>query len=86
MLMKAKPLIDAVESIIEKLAVEDRDVVGKLVFVSPSEKVFNQRMAYEYAEKLTDVILVCGRYEGIDYRFEQYMQEKYGSYFEKVSL
>lgn len=86
MLMKAKPIIDAVESIIEKLAAEGRDIVGKLVFLSPSEKVFNQQVAYEYAEKLTDIIFVCGRYEGIDYRFEQYMQEKYGNYFVKLSL
>lgn len=77
MLMKAKPVIDAVESIIAKLAEDGRNVTGKLIFLSPSEKVFNQTIAYEYAEKLTDIIFVCGRYEGIDYRFEQYMEEKY---------
>lgn len=54
--------------------------------MSPSEKVFNQQIAYEYAEKLTDIILVCGRYEGVDYRFEQYMHDKYKDFFVKISL
>ncbi len=86
MLMKAKPVIDAVESIIEELAKGDRDIVGKLIFFAPSKKVFNQEIAYGYAKKITDIIIVCGRYEGIDHRFEEYMEEKYPEQFEKISL
>lgn len=85
MLMKAKPVIDAVEDIIAKnnLAAGDN---RKIIYMSPSEKVFNQEYAYECAESLMNIIFVCGRYEGIDYRFEEYMQDKYGEKFEKVSL
>ena len=58
----------------------------KIVFMSPSEKIFNQEVAYECAGSLKDIIFVCGRYEGVDYRFEQYMQEKYPEQFVKLSL
>ena len=54
--------------------------------MSPSERIFNQQYAYECAEGLENIIFVCGRYEGIDYRFEQYMTDKYREKFEKVSL
>ncbi|MBP6910063.1 hypothetical protein KBC03_00460 [Patescibacteria group bacterium] len=86
MLMKAKPLIDAVESIIENKKLTIKNSAWRIVFMSPSEKIFNQGVAYQYAGDLQNIIFVCGRYEGIDYRFEQYMQDKYGDYFEKMSL
>jgi len=54
--------------------------------LSPAQEEFNQRVAYTYAQGLEHIIFVCGRYEGIDYRFEQYMQEKYPKNFVKMSL
>lgn len=86
MLMKAKPLIDSVESIITNYELQITNYDRKIVYMSPSEKIFNQEIAYQYAGALKDIIFVCGRYEGIDYRFEQYMQEKYPKHFEKLSL
>lgn len=85
MLMKAKPVIESVEQIISEnsLAVGDN---RKIIFLSPSEKIFNQEISYDYAKELTNIIFVCGRYEGIDYRFEQYMTEKYAAHYEKLSL
>lgn len=86
MLMKAKPVIDSVEQIITNYELQITNNNWKIVFMSPSEKIFNQKLAYEYARELKDIIFVCGRYEGIDYRFEQYMMEKYPQHFEKISL
>ena len=90
MLLKAKPVIDAVEGVIEKnhlIALEDTGATPtwKVLFLSPSQTVFNQQLAYEYA-KLDHIIFVSGRYEGIDNRFEQYMQKKYAHHFCKISL
>lgn len=85
MLMKAKPVIDAVEDIIAKNNLTKGEK-WKIIYMSPSEKVFNQELAYGYAERLEDIVFVCGRYEGIDYRFEEYMNDTYGDHFEKVSL
>ena len=84
MLMKAQPLIDAVESIVAKhqlLGTNSR----KVVFLSPSTIVWNQQLAYDYSH-LDHVIFVSGRYEWIDHRFEEYMQKKHPDNFSKISL
>ncbi len=86
MLMKAKPIIESIESIIENRKLKKENSDRKIIYMSPSEKIFNQKIAYEYAENMSDIIVVCGRYEGIDYRFEQYMEEKYSNNFVKLSL
>lgn len=81
MLMKAQPMIDAVESIISTNNLSD----FQIIFPSPSQKIFNQTTAMKYSEN-KDIIFICGRYEGIDYRFQQYMEKKYPTQFSKVSL
>ena len=40
---------------------------GRVIYLSPSGKPFNQAMARELAEE-KELILLCGRYEGIDQR------------------
>ena len=83
MLMKAKPIIDSIESI----GIRDWGLGTnrKIIFLSPSPTIFNQQLAYDYS-KLDHIIFVSGRYEWIDYRFEQYMQKKYPDNFVKLSL
>lgn len=81
MLIKAEPIIDAVDSIIEKIASKN----WAILFPSPSKTVFAQKHAHVFA-KYDDLIIVCGRYEGIDYRWEQYFQDKYPDRFMRVSL
>ncbi len=41
---------------------------AKVVVMSPQGKPFSQKMAREFADSGQDMILVCGRYEGIDER------------------
>lgn len=79
--MKAKPAIDAVESIITKL----KNKKFTIILPSPSKEEFNQKIAHELSEE-KDIIFVCTRYEGIDYRFEEYMKKKYKKQFQKISL
>ncbi len=40
----------------------------KIVFFSPAGKQFDTTYAKKSAKKYTDIILICGRYEGIDAR------------------
>lgn len=40
----------------------------RIIFLSPSGKQFDTSYAKKTAQKFTDIILVCGRYEGIDAR------------------
>ncbi len=83
MLIKAEPIIDAVESIITKHNLKNSDF--KIIFPSPAKEVFNQKNAYTFS-KQEHLIFVCWRYEWIDYRRELYMQKYYPEHFEKISL
>jgi tRNA (guanine37-N1)-methyltransferase len=67
MVMTCQPLVDAVES------VAGGGPAGRLVFLTPEGRRFDQRAAEEYAagERL---ILVCGRYEGFDERIFEVLE------------
>ncbi len=80
MLIKAQPMIDAVESIVATI-----DGAWAIVMTSPSKDVFSQKYAHLFS-KYDHLIFVCGRYEGIDYRFVEYMREKYDDKFFVLSL
>lgn len=83
MLMKAQPLIDAVENMIRKFRIQNSEF--RIIVPTPSKDVFDQSKAHKLS-KIQNLIFVCGRYEGIDYRFEQYMKKKYKSNFQKISI
>ncbi len=83
LLMKALPAIEAVESIITKL--KRKKASFKIILPSPSKEIFTQKTAHSL-NKEKNIIFICTRYEGIDYRFEQYMKKKYKKLFQKISL
>ena len=83
MLIKAEPIIDAVESVIKSNKLHGSDF--KIIFPSPAKEVFTQKNAYTFS-KQEHLIFVCWRYEWIDYRRELYMQKHYPEQFEKLSL
>lgn len=80
MLMMAKPIIDSVEFVISKVKWD-----FQIIFPSPSTKIWDQKDSHFYS-KCENIIFVCGRYEWIDYRFEQYCKSKYSNNFSKISL
>lgn len=66
MLMKPEPLFEAVESIQYECSSR------KVVLLSPQGKIFNQEMARQLS--LTDhLIMICGRYKGVDERVCEYL-------------
>lgn len=67
MVMKCEPIFGAVEAIRAEALAQNADRTSKLVFLSPGGRVFNQRVAAEYAQ-FGHLILLCGHYEGIDQR------------------
>lgn len=83
MLIKAKPIVDCVESIIDEYDLKNTDF--SILFPSPSEEIFNQKVAY-WLSKKEHIIFICWRYEGIDYRCEAYLWKKYPDAFRKISL
>lgn len=61
MVMKPEPLADAIRTAEKQLP------AAKKVLLSPQGRVFNQQMAESFSRE-QGLILVCGRYEGIDER------------------
>ena len=69
MLMKPGPIFDGVEDIINKQKLPNSTPI---VLMSPQGELFNQKMAEE-ATKYTDIVLICGRYEGVDERVRNHL-------------
>ena len=65
MVMAAQPLVDAIRNSKEKNK-------GKVIFLGPRGKTFNQDMAKELSKE-DELIFVCGHYEGIDERAYKYI-------------
>jgi tRNA (guanine37-N1)-methyltransferase len=61
MVLMAEPILKAVESIKPKKK-------SKIIVFSAKGRQFNQKMAYEWSKNLDQLILISGRYEGIDER------------------
>lgn len=64
MVLMADPVLRAVD----KIRVKDKRAKTKIVVFSAKGKQFNQQMARGFAKKYKRLILVTGRYEGIDER------------------
>lgn len=77
MLLKPEPLFDCVESLgvkarEERMQPESRETV---VMLSASGKLFTQAMAQELAA-MERIVLVCGRYEGVDERVTEHLADR----------
>ncbi len=72
MVMKAEPILKTVETILKKtpgsLASKWRRNRVKIVILSAKGKQFTQKLARTWQKKYNRIILITGRYEGIDER------------------
>ncbi len=66
MVMQAEPVYLAYKSIEEKVS-DKSGRKPRVLYMTPQGKVFNQRMAEEFAVE-EDLVFLCGHYEGIDER------------------
>jgi len=75
MLMKVEPLAKAIMAAKEKAVAEKR--AAKVVYLSPQGRQLDQQLVVETAAlsrtKATDLILIAGRYEGIDERLIEFL-------------
>ncbi|MEK7553380.1 MAG: tRNA (guanosine(37)-N1)-methyltransferase TrmD [Patescibacteria group bacterium] len=67
MVIQIQPLIKAIEFIKSKI----KNQKSKIILFTPTGKQFDNKMARDLAEKYDNLILICGRYEGIDARVEK---------------
>lgn len=61
MLMTCQPLFDCIEAV-------KKENKGKVIFLTPQGETLTQPKVESFAEAGQDLILLCGRYEGIDQR------------------
>lgn len=65
MVLMPEPLFEAVEDLMPKQ--QDGDNRAKVVLLTPTGKPFSQKLA-ESLSKEEHLIMICGRYEGVDQR------------------
>ena len=74
MVIQALPVIKAIEKALKNAKIKNKNLktkTVKIVWFSPVGKQFDTAYAKKTAEKYTDLVLVCGRYEGIDARVKK---------------
>nr|MBF0221344.1 tRNA (guanosine(37)-N1)-methyltransferase TrmD [Desulfobulbaceae bacterium] len=69
MVMKPEPIVAALQH------VDNLHPGGFVVQMTPQGRLYNQNVAQEYAKK-DHIILLCGRYEGIDQRVSAYVDDE----------
>jgi len=72
MVLKVEPTFKAIKEIerIKRLSNKKR----KIILFTPRGKKFNQKIAYSFSQ-LNQLILICGRYEGVDERVAKYIAD-----------
>lgn len=81
MVMQPGPVYDAYQSVCQRITERKNDTLSeqlpneqratkrkvRVVYMTPQGKVFNQKMAEDFAKE-EDLVILCGHYEGIDER------------------
>ncbi len=70
MVLKVEPIFRAVK----KLGAIKKNKKTKIILFTPRGKKFNQKTAYRLS-KLDRIIMICGRYEGVDERVARYIAD-----------
>jgi tRNA (guanine37-N1)-methyltransferase len=68
MVLKADPIFAAVNDITGFKRRDHFPTGTRVVLLSPQGKVFTQSLARDLATKASQIVLICGRYEGVDER------------------
>ena len=69
MVMKAEPIFAAVEHVLSELTQLEM-ARARVILTSPQGKVLDQTMAQDFARQ-KHLIIICGRYEGVDERVRE---------------
>ena len=68
MVFKCEPIFAAIENLIGTAERENYPPKTRVVLLTPQGRVFKQAVAREFAAEADRVVLICGRYEGVDER------------------
>ncbi len=68
MILKPEPIFAAVEALTGVVRKEDFTSETRVVLLSPQGRGFSQSLALDLSQNASRVVLICGRYEGVDER------------------
>jgi len=68
MIFKPDPVFAAVEGLTGASERREYSKGTRVVLLSPQGRVFTQQVAQDFATNATQIVLICGRYEGVDER------------------
>ena len=68
MVLKPEPIFAAVQELTGCSSREEFSSQTRVVLLSPQGRVFTQEIAQDLSQKASQIVLICGRYEGVDER------------------
>jgi tRNA (guanine37-N1)-methyltransferase len=71
MVLKAEPIFRAVENLTGTSERESYGQGTRVVLLSPQGRTFKQATGREFADEIENLVLICGRYEGVDERVNE---------------
>jgi len=74
MVIEALPVVKAIEkalAAIKKNKKAKKKIETKIIWLAPGARQFDTDYAGVTAQKFTDIIIICGRYEGVDARVKK---------------
>jgi len=75
MVMKVEPIFKAVTALKSQIPNPKSKILkSKTILFTPRGKKFNQKTAYQFS-RLDQLILICGRYEGVDERVAKHIAD-----------
>ncbi len=74
MVLQAEPILRAVEKAQKNIKNKKSKAKAKIIFFSPAGAQFNNEEGIKLAKKYSDIILICGRYEGVDARVQKILK------------
>lgn len=68
MVLKPEPIFAAVRELTGCSSRQDFSSQTRVVLLSPQGRVFTQEVAQDLSQNASQIVLICGRYEGVDER------------------
>ncbi len=76
MVMKVEPIFKCVEKIKKEIKNEGINKKILILLTSAKGKIYNQQKAEAIKNEYTDIIIICGRYEGVDERVAEFIADE----------
>jgi len=71
MVFKAEPIFNAIEKILGTTERKKYALKTKVVLLTPQGRQLKQAVAKEFADEIENLVIICGRYEGVDERVNE---------------